>query len=218
LIFRFAGIYCNLVDEKGKVQVENVFLGSGSFLSPTEVLTARHVVEAKDWLGKGKYVPSEVSYIEAFDGRNYTLKRLKVKSVRSSDKTDLALIVLEAPRPGSIPRLQVQASPVIGTTLYTLSAPFEELTYSFGIAHSYAKIFYSSDSVKLLISQNWRPSAPDFNVYTLGHNLSIGPGSSGGGVYLSDGTLVGVHVASSRTGSLGYAITGDQIKEFLDAR
>jgi S1-C subfamily serine protease len=160
-------------------------LGSGAIISPTEILTAAHVVQAADrvWVEftSGDTIPARV--------------------VRSDQGADVAL--LELARPAPAPPAAVGDSDLVevGDEVFVVGAPLGQ-THTLTVGHLSARR-----------SNNMMFGGFD-PVETFQTDAAINQGNSGGPMFNMAGELIGVvsHILSTTGGfvGLGYAITSNE--------
>lgn len=211
------------VEKDGKVGFP-FRMGSGVAISESVVLTARHVVEAKDWDGREIRI-TEVRVPVKFDKTGhpigfvtYKVKKITVASPSSfspgkmKEDTDLAILELDLPKDVRLSPIEIEeVNPPKGTPVLGAGYPLDSNLYiSTGIISQYIRITYwgyGEDEWKL----------PN-EVLTVGYTASTAPGSSGGPVFNEAGRLVGVHVASNRAyAGFYYGIPAETIREFVTA-
>jgi V8-like Glu-specific endopeptidase len=202
---------------KVKKTLDPEFIGSGVFIDKGKVLTAKHVVEAKDWDGN-EFKPVYVRFCKTLSGTGVAeWEKVDIKNWRVSPTSDLAVLYLDDDSVGVF--TEIGENPNIGDSVFNTSSPFSSLTFSRAHVHSYAKIFYSSDSVTLSLfvvaNTSARSNGYKFEFVAIGHNLVVAPGSSGSGVY-HNFKLVGIHVASTyEYPTFAYAVPASDIRAFL---
>lgn len=144
--------------------------GSGTWISPTEVLTARHVAV----LAQDQSAPLQV-----LDSAGVYHKIVAIKLSPQSE--DLAIIVVDTPWKGAIANATC-TKPEVGDRLYNIGNP-----------NGYFSWFYS-ELVVGGFDSNYKQqgTAPvSFNGMVIFQGLSLG-GQSGGGMFTGTGELVGV--------------------------
>ncbi len=166
-------------------------LGSGVLISPTEVMTAAHVVQAVDTLEvilpSGERIPGRV--------------------VSSRATQDVALIALSRPVSGVAPaRLGDSDSVQVGEIVFVVGAPFG-VTHTLTVGHVSARrlgpgMFGGLGTVELLQT-----------------DAAINHGNSGGPMFNLRGEVVGiVSYIVTQTGGfdgLGFAVTSNTAREVL---
>lgn len=173
------------------------FFCSGSFISPTIILTANHCVEDTEIVKVSTYV----DYLETqgdFD------KYAKFVVVKKSKRSDLAMLVLME---GQEKYLSYHTwvpladrSPHVGEKVYIVGHPSEEpWTYTVDIVSS---------------EQRWIGGGK-----FLQHQTPVYFGNSGGPVFSMDGKLVGVvSMITEHVSHLNFSVHLDEIKYFLESK
>jgi S1-C subfamily serine protease len=166
-------------------------LGSGVLISPTEVMTAAHVVQAADTLEV--LLPSG--------------DRISARVVSSRSVQDVALIELARPVTGVTPaRLGDSDSVMVGETVFVVGAPFG-VSHTLTVGYISARrtgpgMFGGLGSVELLQT-----------------DAAINHGNSGGPMFNLRGEVVGIvsYIVSQSGGfdGLGFAVTSNTAREVL---
>jgi V8-like Glu-specific endopeptidase len=205
-------------DKTGKITRRKVtyapeFIGSGVFYQPGKVLTAKHVVIAKDYDGNA-FKPVFIRMPETFTAKGVSKWReVPIDAWRVSDTDDLAVLYLSDKTAGV--STEIGDEPDIGESLFSVTSPFGEVTYSSARVQSYVEVDYRLEKISLLVPVYVQSGKDRISFTALGHNLVVAPGSSGGGVFHRF-RLVGIHVAGTvGYPTLAYAVPAGKIKAFL---
>lgn len=186
------------------------FIGSAVSVDKGKYLTAKHVVDAKDWSGN-KLVPVILKIVMGHSGQNPVIKEVAIKSFRTSDKTDLALVYTEE----DVGLWTEVGTANVSDRVYMFSAGLGENVFATGEVNGYEDIAYSSDEVQhAKVSMTFQVDTT-YRIQAMAHSVKAGGGSSGAGIYKGN-LLVGVHVARAIASDVfGYAVSGREIAEFL---
>ncbi len=166
-------------------------LGSGAVISPTEILTAAHVVQAADQV-----------WVEFTTGDTIEAR------VRASDQaSDVALLELSRAAPTAPVVVGDSDQSRVGDEVFVVGAPLGQ-THTLTVGHISARrdnpfMFTSFEPVELFQT-----------------DAAINPGNSGGPMFTMNGELIGVvsHILSTTGGfqGLGYAVTSNQARATLE--
>jgi S1-C subfamily serine protease len=166
-------------------------LGSGAVISPTEILTAAHVVQAADQV-----------WVEFTTGDTIEAR------VRAADQaSDVALLELSRAAPTAPVVVGDSDQSKVGDEVFVVGAPLGQ-THTLTVGHISARranpfMFTSFEPVELFQT-----------------DAAINPGNSGGPMFTMDGELIGVvsHILSTTGGfqGLGYAVTSNQARATLE--
>lgn len=180
--------------ERGAPAVVNVTvdgepgaLGSGFAISPTEVITARHLVVAGDAV-----------MVRGVDGRRHA-----ARVVGTDARTDLALLQVQgAELPGV--RLSGRGAVLVGETLVTVGNPQ-------GFGHSLVVGTVGS------LGHRLAPDAGGPQVGFLQLSMPLNRGNSGGPLFDEQGDVVGIVAGSHATGqSISFAVPVMALHDVLD--
>jgi S1-C subfamily serine protease len=160
-------------------------------ISPTEILTAAHVVQAADQV-----------WVEFTTGDTIEAR------VRASDQaSDVALLELSRPAPTAPAVVGDSDQSKVGDEVFVVGAPLGQ-THTLTVGHISARranpfMFTSFEPVELFQT-----------------DAAINPGNSGGPMFTMGGELIGVvsHILSTTGGfqGLGYAVTSNQARATLE--
>lgn len=166
-------------------------LGSGVIISPTQVLTAAHVVQAADEM-----------FVEFTNGDTVAAR------VMTADQgADVALLELASPAPATPATMGDSDLVGVGDDVFVVGAPLGQ-THTLTVGH------LSARRTNNLMFGDFDP-AEIFQT-----DAAINQGNSGGPMFNMDGEVIGIvsHILSTTGGfqGLGYAVTSNQAMESVN--
>jgi len=163
-------------------------IGTGFAVSPTEVITARHIV-----------IDADSIQIRGFDGEDHT-----AVVVGTDARTDLALLRLEGTLPPTILGASVDLR--VGDTVLAVGNPY-------GLGHSLSVGVVGHRGRKLSVDAS---DGPRVNFLQL--SIPLNPGNSGGPIFNAAGEVIGVLSGThTQCQAIAFAVPVEAVVAGLDA-
>lgn len=173
-------------------------LGSGSVISPGEVLTNWHVIEGAKEVGVIFKPAQEGEKITAADWVRATVAKVDMSR-------DLAIVTYAATN-RSVPPIQLgkESDIQVGADVNAIGHPTGETwTYTRGIISQFRKDF------------DWKAEGVSHKADVIQTQTPISPGSSGGPLLSDAGELIGVNSFKAEGEGLNFAISVEDVRRFI---